>query len=229
LNLTPDTHIMLQLGPVGLNATIVWTWAVMALLTLISWRVTRNLSADVTMSRWQNTLESIVSYSSKSIAAVTGQDPKPYLPFVSTLFLFIATSNLLVPVPVYEPPTGSLSTTAALAVCVLFAVPIYAIRAEGVGAYLKHFIEPVPFILPLRIIEEFTRTLSLAVRLFGNVMSGSVIAAILLTIVPFFFPVLLHLLGMLTGVIQAYIFAMLALVYIASGQERHAAIKGGAQ
>lgn len=229
MNLTPDTHIVLQLGPVGLNATIVWTWAVMALLTLVSWRVTRNLSADVTMSRWQNTLESIVSYSSKSIAAITGQDPKPYLAFVSTLFLFIATSNLLVPVPIYEPPTGSLSTTAALAICVLFAVPFYAIRAEGVGAYLKHFIEPVPFILPLRIVEEFTRTLSLAVRLFGNVMSGSVIAAILLTIVPFFFPVLLHLLGMLTGVIQAYIFAMLAIVYIASGQETHAATQGGAQ
>jgi F-type H+-transporting ATPase subunit a len=229
LNLTPDTHILLQLGPVGLNATIVWTWVLMAVLTLSSWRITSNLSSDVTMSRWQNALESVVSYASRSITAITGQDATPYLPFVGTLFLFIATSNLLVPLPIYEPPTGSLSTTAALAICVLFAVPIYAIRAEGVRAYFRHFLEPVPFVLPFRIIEEFTRTLSLAVRLFGNVMSGSVIAAILLTIVPFFFPVLLHLLGMLTGAIQAYIFAMLAIIYIASAQESHSATQGGAQ
>jgi F-type H+-transporting ATPase subunit a len=127
LNLTPDTHIVLQLAPVGLNATIVWTWAVMALLTLVSWRVTRNLSADVTMSRWQNTLESIVSYSSKSIAAVTGQDPKPYLPFVSTLFLFIAASNLLVRC-LYKP-VGSLDDSRALDT-VFFAVPSCD-RAEG--------------------------------------------------------------------------------------------------
>jgi F-type H+-transporting ATPase subunit a len=229
VNLTPDTHVLLRLGTVDLNATIAWTWVVMALLTFVSWRITRNLSSDVTMSRWQNMFESIVSYTSSSIRSITGQNPKPYLPFVGTLFLFIATSNLLVPVPVYEPPTGSLSTTGALAVCVLLAVPFYAIRQQGIRAYLKQFMEPTPLVLPFRIIGEFTRTLSLAVRLFGNVMSGSVIVAILLTITPFFFPVLLQLLGMLTGTIQAYIFAMLATIYIASDQETHEALQGGAQ
>lgn len=228
MNLTPDAHVLLRLGPVDLNATIVWTWALMALLTLVSWRITRRLSSDVTMSRWQNMLESLVSYADDSIAAITGQDPKPYLPFVGTLFLFIAMSNLLVPVPVYEPPTGSLSTTGALAVCVLLAVPFYAIRLDGIGGYLKQFMEPTPLVLPFRIIGEFTRTLSLAVRLFGNVMSGSVIVAILLTITPFFFPILLQLLGMLTGTIQAYIFAMLATIYIASDQRTHETLRGGA-
>ena len=228
MNLTPDSHVLVMLGPIELNATIVWTWFVMALLTVVSWRVTRRLSSDVTMSRWQNTLESIVSYIRDSIADITGQDPAPYLPFVGTLFLFIATSNLLLPLPIYEPPTGSLSTTGALAVCVLLAVPAFAISQEGVGAYFSHFIKPTPLVAPFMIIGEFTRTLSLAVRLFGNVMSGSVIVAILLSIAPFFFPVLLQLLGMLTGTIQAYIFAVLAIVYIASAQRTREATRGGA-
>jgi F-type H+-transporting ATPase subunit a len=229
VNLTPDTHILAMIGPVALNATIVWTWFVMALLTIVSWRVTSRLSSDCTMSRWQNMLESIVDYIRRSIAEVTGKDPAPYLPFVATLFLFIAVSNILLPVPIYEAPTASLSTTGALAMCVFLAVPFFSITQEGVGAYLHHFVEPTPLMAPFEIIGEFTRTLSLAVRLFGNIMSGSVIAAILLSIAPFFFPVLLHLLGMLTGTIQAYIFAVLAIIYIASAQRTREARRGGAE
>ena len=135
---------------------------------------------------------------------------------MGTLFIFIATSNLLAIVPAYHPPTGSLSTTAALAISVFFAVPIFGIRQQGIWKYLRHYLEPSPFLLPFHIISEFSRTLALAVRLFGNVMSEGMIGAILISIAPFFFPVIMQALGLLTGLIQAYIFAILAVVYIGS-------------
>jgi F-type H+-transporting ATPase subunit a len=138
------------------------------------------------------------------------------MPFIGTLFLFIATANLLGVVPGYWSPTGSLSTTAALAVCVFVAVPIFGIAKSGLGDYLRQYLQPSPFMLPFNIIGELSRTLALAVRLFGNVMSGQMIVAILLAIVPLFFPIIMQLMGMLVGVIQAYIFAVLATVYIAS-------------
>ena len=150
------------------------------------------------------------------IRDVSRQDPGPYLPFVGTLFLFTATANLLSVVPGYRPPTGSLSTTAALATCVFVAVPLYGIASQGMGQYLKHYIQPTVLMLPFNVIGELSRTLALAVRLYGNMMSGTVIAAILIGFVPLFVPVLMQLLGLLTGMIQAYIFAVLAMVYIAS-------------
>ena len=143
-----------------------------------------------------------------------------YLPFIGTLFLFIAVSNLLSIVPGYRSPTGSLSTTAALAVCVFFAVPFFGIRARGVRDYLKQYSQPSIMMLPFNLIGELSRTLALAVRLFGNIMSGEMIVAILLVIAPLFFPVIMQLMGLLVGVIQAYIFAILAAVYIASAVSR---------
>ena len=119
--------------------------------------------------------------------------------------------------PGYQPPTGSLSTTAALAICVLIAVPLFSIGAARDRGYLRSYIRPTPLMLPFNIIGELSRTLALAVRLYGNVMSGTVIVGILISVAPFFFPVdLMQLLGLLTGLIQAYIFAILAMVYIAS-------------
>jgi F-type H+-transporting ATPase subunit a len=152
---------------------------------------------------------------------VSRQDPALYLPFVGTLFIFIAAANLLSFVPGYLPPTGSLSTTAALAICVFTAVPIYGIAQRGLRAYLKNYVQPTVFMLPFNIIGELSRTLALAVRLFGNVMSGIKIGAILLAVMPLFFPVLMHALGLLTGLIHAYIFALLAMVYIASATRAH--------
>ena len=127
-----------------------------------------------------------------------------------------ATANILAVVPGYSPPTGSLSTTTALAICVLAAVPIYGMHRKGVLGYLKSYIQPTPLMAPFNIIGEISRTIALAIRLYGNVMSGTVIVGILISIAPFFFPVAMQLLGLLTGVIQAYIFAILAMVYIAS-------------
>jgi F-type H+-transporting ATPase subunit a len=150
------------------------------------------------------------------IQDTTQEKPDRFLPFLGTLFLFISVSNILSFVPVYYPPTGSFSTTAALAICVFFAVPVYGVRQRGFIKYFKHYIEPTVFLLPFNIIGRFTRTLSLAVRLFGNVMSGTIIIAVLVSIVPLFVPILMHALELLIGQIQAYIFAVLAMVYIGS-------------
>jgi F-type H+-transporting ATPase subunit a len=181
-----------------------------------SWLITRRMTSELPLTRWENLLEILVSGMLREIRSISQQKPETYLPFVGTLFLFIVVSNLLSIVPGYLAPTASLSTTAALAICVFVAVPIYGISKRGVGGYLKQYIEPTVFMLPFNIMGELSRTLALAVRLFGNVMSGMKVAAILLALAPILFPVVMHALGLLTGLIQAYIFGVLAMVYIAS-------------
>jgi F-type H+-transporting ATPase subunit a len=222
MTFNPDTLVLWQWGMVHINATLLFTWLIMFMLVLISWLVTRRLSDTVEISAWQNALEVIVSTMRDQIREVSHQQADRYLPFIGTLFLFIATSNLLAIVPGYRPPTGSLSTTVALAICVFVAVPLFGIGLQGLG-YFKQYVKPTFFMLPFNIIGELSRTLALAVRLYGNIMSGTVIAAILLSIAPFFFPIVLQLLGLLTGMIQAYIFAVLAMVYIASASGAHSA------
>jgi F-type H+-transporting ATPase subunit a len=219
--ISPDEVIYWQWGLFSLNATIVFTWAVMAFLVIGSWLITRRLTSDAKISRWQNFLEIIVKYIQDEIRAVSDQDSEIYLTFIASLFLFIGTCNFLMIIPWYEPPTASLSTTAALAICVFIAVPIYGIRKRGFFGYLKLYAQPSIFMLPFNIMGELSRTLALAVRLFGNIMSGNKIVAILMLIVPFIFPVLMQLLGLLTGMIQAYIFGILAIVYITSATRAH--------
>ena len=214
--ISPDQVIFWQWGPVYLNATIVFTWGVMMIMVLGSWLVTRRLSSGTEISRWQNLLEVIVSYMQKEIREISRQEAGSYLYFVGTLFLFIFISNLLTILPGFVAPTASLSTTAGLAICVFVAVPVYGVISRGVLGYLKQYIEPTVFMLPFNVMGELSRTLALAVRLFGNIMSGMKVAAILLALAPLFFPIIMHALGLLTGVIQAYIFAVLAMVYIAS-------------
>jgi len=226
MQISPDSIVYWQKGFFSLNGTIVFTWLVMALLGVTSWLVTRRLVTDEKIPRWQNMLESIVSAILGQVNDVMRHRPEAYFPFLASLFLFIALSNLLSVVPGFESPTGSLSTTTGLALCVLVAVPFYGISENGLSQYLLNYIKPTPLMLPFNIIGEMSRTLALAVRLFGNVMSGSMIAAILLLIAPLFFPVLMQLLGLLTGLVQAYIFAILAAVYIAAGQEAHDKKKG---
>ena len=216
MTISPDSIVFWQWGAFAVNATLVFTWAVMIGLTIGAWAITRRLTDGPRPSRWQNLLEVLVTGLRDQIREVSRQEPDPYLPFIGTLFIFIAASNLLAIVPGYFPPTGSLSTTAALAVTVFVAVPFFGIAIEGVGPYLRHYIRPSVFMLPFNVIGELSRTIALAVRLYGNVMSGTVIVAILLGLAPFFFPVVMQLLGLITGLIQAYIFAVLALVYIAS-------------
>jgi F-type H+-transporting ATPase subunit a len=221
MSISPDQIILFQQGWFTINATIAFTWLLIILLSLGSWLITRRLSSEGTLTRWQNLLEVLVSGINGQIREVSRQEPGPYLPFVGTLFVFIAISNLLAIVPGYIPPTSSLSTTAALAICVFVAVPIFGIAQRGVLSYLKQYIQPTFFMLPFNIIGEISRTLALAVRLYGNMMSGTIIVAILLTITPLVFPVVMQALGLLTGLIQAYIFAILAMVYIASASKAH--------
>ncbi len=220
-DLSPDDAVLWQSGFASLNYTILYTWLVMALLVFASWWVTRRLTSSPHMSRWQNFLEIVVGAINNQIRDVSQQKPEGYLPFIGTLFLFIVISNLLAVVPGFHAPTASLSTTTALAICVLVAVPVYGIANQGFLGYLKLYVQPTPLMLPFNVIGELSRTLALAVRLFGNMMSGAKIAAILLVIAPLFFPILMHALGLLTGLIQAYIFAILALVYIASATQAH--------
>ncbi|QDT31976.1 MULTISPECIES: F0F1 ATP synthase subunit A [Thalassoglobus] len=218
IQINPDTPIW-EWGPFVLNQTLIFTWISMAVLVALSWLMTRTLSSDTNFSRGQNLLEVLVETLQNQIREVSGQQTGSYLPFIGTLFLFIAISNLLAIVPGYYPPTGSLSTTAALATCVFVAVPVYGISKTGLSAYLRQYLQPSVFMLPFNIIGELSRTLALAVRLYGNMMSGTVIGAILLGFVPLFVPIVMQLFGLLTGMIQAYIFAILAMVYIASATQ----------
>jgi F-type H+-transporting ATPase subunit a len=216
MTFNPDDILFWQWGPLKVNATLLFTWVVMAVILCLAWLATRRLSAGMHPSRWQTFMEMVVSLIRDQIREVSHEDPEPYQSFIGSLFLFIAIANLLTVIPGYRPPTGSLSTTAALALCVFLAVPLYGIQSQGLFNYLKQYTHPSLFMLPFNIIGEISRTIALAVRLFGNMMSGTVVVAVLISITPFLFPIVLQLLGLLTGMIQAYIFAVLAMVYISS-------------
>ncbi|MHB9139729.1 MAG: F0F1 ATP synthase subunit A [Victivallaceae bacterium] len=221
MHLSPDQMIFWQYGFFKLNGTIVFTWVLMIVLTAGSKLITRKLSTGMKRSRWQNVLEIVVCGIKKQIEEIGLPHPEKYIAFLGSLFLFIAMATLFTIIPGYEPPTGSLSTTAALALCVFVAVPLFGIQNQGAGNYLKSYVEPVFIMLPFHIISELTRTLALAVRLFGNMMSGVMIIAILLIITPLVFPIAMTALGLLTGMVQAYIFSILAAVYIAAGTRVH--------
>ncbi|MBV1868136.1 MAG: F0F1 ATP synthase subunit A [Marinosulfonomonas sp.] len=216
MELTPDSIIVFELWGFAVNATILNTWIIMALLTGVSMLITRNLRPDVPPNRWRTMLEVIVLGIQGQIEEISRHSSKYLLYFSGTLFIFIVTSNLLMVVPGFDPPTASLSTTAALALSVLVAVPMFGISSRGLWGYLRTYLEPTAIMLPFNIISEITRGISLAIRLYGNVMSGAMIAAILLGVAPFFFPVAMDMLGLLTGLVQAYIFAVLATVYISA-------------
>jgi len=216
MQLSPDNQVFWHYGFVKLNATILFTWLLMAILAVGARLITARLSTGLRRSRWQNVLEIIVLTMEKQIAEIGIVDPRRFIGFIGTLFLFVALASLGTIVPGYRPPTGSLSTTAALALCVFVAAPAYGIRDNGLFGYLRTYMEPTVLMLPFNIIGEISRTLALAVRLFGNMMSGEMIIAILLTITPYFFPIVMTLFGLLTGMVQAYIFSVLATVYIAA-------------
>lgn len=224
--ITPDQIVLWRWGIVSINATIIYTWVVMALLVVSAWAVTRNLSIIGPVSRRQNLFEVLITVLQDQIREISHQDPSRYMPFLGSLFLFIAVSNVLSVVPGFHPPTGSLSTTAALALCVFIAVPFFGIAHLGWRRYLQHYIRPTIFMLPFHVIGELSRTLALAIRLFGNVMSGTKIVGILLALTPLFFPVVMQALELMIGLIQAYIFTVLSMVYIASASRAHEQKKG---
>lgn len=221
MQLSSDAVIFWSHGWFNLNLTIVTTWVLMAVLAGGSWLLTRGLAQRDRHTRLQALLEMIVIAMVDLLKDAGLKPARHYLPLIGTLFIFIALSNLLVIIPGYQAPTGSLSTTTALAVIVFVAVPYYGIRSQGVRDYLASYLKPVWIMLPFNLIGELSRTLALAVRLFGNMMSGAMIGAILLMIAPLIFPLLMNLLGLLTGMVQAYIFSVLAMVYIAAAIRIH--------
>lgn len=216
MNMSPDQIIIFQVGALKISVTLIVTWIVMMALVAVSIGATRRITKSLTPGKWQNALEVIILGVRDQISEIAPDQAHRYLPFIATLFLFILTSNLLGILPGITPPTASLSTTAALALAVLLAVPAYTIRQHGLKAWLGQYLKPTPLMLPFNVIGELSRTLALAIRLYGNMMSGAVLLAILIGIAPFFFPVVMQAFGLLTGVVQAYIFAVLATVYIAS-------------
>ena len=216
MKLSPDETVFWQFAFITINLTLVTTWAIMLLMVVGARLITRKLKTDINISRWQCVLEMIVLGLKNQIKEIGLGQPEKFIGFIGTMFLFIAVSNLSIIFPEYVPPTSSLSTTAALAICVFLAVPFFGISESGIMGYLKSYLKPTFIMLPFNIISEISRTIALAVRLFGNIMSGGMIVAILLSIMPFVFPVLMTILGLITGIIQAYIFSILATVYIAA-------------
>ncbi len=214
--ISPDQVVVWSWNFITLNVTILYTWLVMAILVGGSILVTRNLSSEMNVSRWQHFLEIVISVVRSEISEMTKKGADNYIPLIGTLFLFICTSNVLAVVPGYIAPTSSMTTTAALATCVFIAVPYYGISRNGVLHYVKEYFQPNFIFFPFHVMGELSRTLALTVRLFGNIMSHEKVIGILLAVTPFLFPVVMQILGLLIGVIQAYIFAILSMVYIAS-------------
>ncbi|MFT6085964.1 MAG: F-type H+-transporting ATPase subunit a [Glaciecola sp.] len=223
MHLSPDDIVYWQYDFVKVNATIVFTWCLILVLTAGSRLITRSLTNEIEGSRWQNALEVMVFGIEQQIASTGLRDPRQYIVFLGSLLLFVGMANLFTIFPGYEPPTGSLSTTIALALCVFVAVPYFGIKQKGMKGYFTSYLQPTALMLPFNIIGELSRTLALAVRLFGNIMSGSMIIGILLLISPLLFPIVMTVLGLLTGMVQAYIFFVLASVYIAAATNVSAA------
>jgi len=204
--------IVFHLGPVGITRPVVTTWAIMAVLTLISWFVTGRLRLHP--DRRQIVLELLVTGIMAQIDEVIRKSPRPFLPLLGTLFIFLVAANLSGVLPGVEAPTGKLETPAALALIVFVAVHYFGVRARGLFGYLASFAKPKLIMLPLNIVSEITRTFSLMVRLFGNVMSGEFVIALVVALAGLFVPVPLMALEILVGLVQAYIFTILATVFI---------------
>jgi len=225
MRLSPDQTIFWHSSIFIINLTIITTWVLIFVMVVASWLITRRLKTDMRISRWQCILEMLVVGMKGQITEIGLKKPEKFIAFIGTLFLFIVISNILIIFPGYSPPTGSLSTTAALAISVFLAVPFFGIAESGIIGYLKTYLQPTFIMLPFNIISELSRTLALAIRLFGNIMSGVMIVSILLTIAPFVFPIMMTVLGLITGIVQAYIFSILATVYIAAATQEAKPLK----
>ncbi len=205
--------VVFHIGAMPVTQPVVTSWAIMAILVAGSILLTRRLS--VAPSRTQTMIELIVDTVDLQIRDTMQVDPAPYRGFVGTLFMFIFVSNWSSLVPGVQPPTAHVETDAALALLVFLAVVLFGVRAGGIFGYLKTFATPSVFMVPLNFVESITRTFSLLVRLFGNVMSGVFVVGIVLSLAGLLVPVPLMALDLLTGAVQAYIFAILAMVFIA--------------
>jgi len=214
------SEAVFQVGPVTVTTTVVTTWCIMLVLAVAAWATTRRLSLEP--GRTQTVVEAVVSLFEQAIAAVLPDHAREILPFVGTLWLFLVVANLTGVIPGLNSPTADLSATAALAVLVFVSVHAYGLRIQGVRQYLSHYLRPNPVLLPFHIVSEITRTLALAVRLFGNMMSLELAALLVLLVAGFLVPVPVLMLHIIEALVQAYIFGMLALIYIGGSIQSHA-------
>jgi F-type H+-transporting ATPase subunit a len=212
-----SVNTVFQLGPLSVTTTVVTTWAIMAAGALFAWLTTRRLRIDP--GPLQSGIEGIVSVLEEAIRAVAPEQARQIMPFIASLWLFLIVSNLSGLIPGVHSPTGDLSATAALAMLVFLSVHWFGIRSQGLKAYLRHYLTPSPILLPFHIISEITRTIALAVRLFGNIMSLEMAAVLILLVAGFLAPIPILMLHIIEALVQAYIFGMLALIYVAGGMQ----------
>ncbi|WP_461481959.1 F0F1 ATP synthase subunit A [Porticoccus sp.] len=209
-------HPLFRLGPVDITATVVTTWAIMGIIGLFAWLVSRRLRVD-NPGRVQSAAEGIVSVIEQAVADAAPQHARQIMPLIGSLWIFLVIANLSGLIPGVHSPTRDLSATAALAILVFLSTHWYGIRIQGIRNYLRHYLSPSPILLPFHLISEVTRTVALAVRLFGNIMSLEMAALLILLVAGFLAPVPILMLHIIEALVQAYIFGMLALIYVAGG------------
>jgi F-type H+-transporting ATPase subunit a len=206
-----------RLGPLSVTTTVVTTWVIMAAIALFAWLATRRLRIEP--GSLQTGIEGVVALLEEAVRAVAPEQARQIMPFIASLWLFLIVSNLSGLIPGVHSPTGDLSATAALAMLVFLSVHWFGIRSQGLRAYLRHYLTPSPILLPFHIISEITRTVALAVRLFGNIMSLEMAAVLILLVAGFLAPIPILMLHIIEALVQAYIFGMLALIYVAGGMQ----------
>jgi F-type H+-transporting ATPase subunit a len=206
------TGVLVHIGPIALTETIVTTWVLMAAVAIACWLATRRM--NVVPGSLQAVVEMLVGAIEEQIQGIVNRDPSDFLPLLGTLFIFLVLANLAGVLPGVHAPTASLETPAALAAIIFFSVHVFGVRMRGTLGYLKGYLKPNPLLLPLNVLSEFTRTFSLMMRLFGNIMSDELVIAIVVALAGLLVPIPFMAFEILVGLVQAYIFSVLAAVYI---------------
>ena len=212
-----EDEIAIHVGPLVIGLSLLTTWGIMLVISLVAWLTTRHL--ELLPDSIQTLVEGIMLSIDEAILAIVPEHGRQILPFIATLWLFLIVANLVSLIPGLHSPTRDLSVTSALAVLVFFSVHWFGIKTQGLKNYLRHYLAPSPILLPFHIISEFTRTLALAIRLFGNIMSLEMTAMLVLLVAGFLAPIPILMLHIIEALVQAYIFGMLALIYLASAMQ----------
>ena len=218
-----QTTTIFRIGALLITDTVMTTWGIMAVLVLACWLGARHLK--LAPDRWQSVMEGVVLTMQQAIEDIAPGKSQTLLPFVGSLWIYLVFANLIGLVPGLHSPTGQLSVTSGLAILVFFATHWFGIRDSGWLPYLRHYLQPNPILLPFNVISELSRTLALAIRLFGNIMSLEMAALLVLLVAGLLVPVPLLMLHVVEALVQAYIFGVLALVYIAGSLESNPATR----
>ena len=212
-----DEGYSLTLGQLTIHASVISSWGVMLFIISLVWLATRHM--QMLPNGMQTVIEGIFEAMEQAVLEVTPEHGRQIMPFIATLWVFLIIANLVGLIPGLHSPTGDLSVTSALAILVFLSVHWFGIRTQGIKKYLHHYLQPTPMLLPFHIVSEFTRTLALAIRLFGNVMSLEMAAMLIVLVAGFLAPIPILMLHIIEALVQAYIFGMLALIYLASAMQ----------